>query len=76
MVAVAWFLSACTESDDRSRWKRNRALLKASASGLMPHPLSWKDANHAEEDRSEGQGAVRAAGAGALAGVSVVDCGS
>ena len=29
--------------------------------------VSWKDANHAEEDRSEGQGAVRAPGAGALA---------
>ena len=37
--------------------------------------VSWKDANHAEEDRSEGQGAVRAAGAGALAGVLVVDRG-
>ncbi|TSD64195.1 relaxase domain-containing protein, partial [Aeromicrobium piscarium] len=29
--------------------------------------VSWKDADHAEEDRSEGQGAVRAAGAGASA---------
>lgn len=37
--------------------------------------LSWKDARHAEEDRSEGQGAVRAAGAGALAAVLVVDRG-
>lgn len=29
--------------------------------------VSWKDANHAEEDRPEGQGALRAAGAGAFA---------
>ena len=35
--------------------------------------VSWKDANHAEEDRSEGQGAVCAAGVGALAGVPVAD---
>jgi putative transposase len=37
--------------------------------------LSWKDANHAEEDRSGGQGALRAPGPRPHAGVPVVDRG-
>ncbi len=37
--------------------------------------VSWKDATRAEEDRSEGQGEVCPAGAGALAGVLVGDRG-
>ncbi len=37
--------------------------------------LSWNDANHAVEDRPEGQGAVCAAGAGASAGVLLADRG-
>ena len=52
----------------------------AVVEGLLEAPqvsrrilVSWKDANHAEEDRSEGQGAVCAAGVGALAGVPVAD---
>lgn len=45
--------------------------MAASASCAAPQLsrrvlVSWKDAHHAEEDRSEGQRAVRAPGTGAL----------